>query len=1108
MNLTPSPISPLTHNPDTIPVIGTINPINMNTHTHRSQAAFACLALALVLGFLGFVSTPVGAMSAAPYAFTETQPDGSEIHLHIDGDEYFHRLHDTHGYTVLQDRKWFVYARRGDKGHLVPTGLRVGKSNPASAGLSKNILPDAAIRNARRKTMSHPLKAAGADGAAGEAAGVAAAVPASMKNLVVLLRFSDHASRAVPPTADIEVLMNAVGGDPSLAPTGSVRDCFLENSYGQFTLDSTVAYWITLPNTEAYYANGDSGLTTRTHEALRYALDTLDADPNFQFADFDQDSDGRIDAITFLHSGYAAEFGGTSGDGASYLNRMWSHKWAISGAWFSGDGVRVYEYHISPAVWGTSGSDIGRIGVICHETGHFLGLPDLYDGSGGSGIGSWGLMANSWGFDNSQYYPPHFSAWSKINLGWVTPTVISGGGSYSISQAESSATAYRIDLGYASGEYLLIENRQPVGFDSAMPQGGLCIFHIDEQASYTTEGYPGQTGWPSNGNHYRVALLQADGVYDLERDANRGDADDPYRAGGVSEISPSSTPNTDGYQGGNIVVTNNRIYNISVSGSTMSFDFEVIGSGQPPVAPSNLAAFAVSDSQIDLSWSDNSTDETSFRIQRSADGVSFAEIGSVAAGTTFYSDTGLSADTTYSYRVLASNTSGASDASNTVSANTDPPPPPPSAPVNLVATAISDTVAALTWGDTSNNEDGFLVDRSLDAISWEQGIASLSVNSSSYNDTGLNAATTYYYRVRAYNSQGDGVSNVASVTTDSPPPYEDSFVSSDWFVSGTVQGNYTATFAANEGQLQTITEVESGGKPSRRRTFLDHRWRFSNVRGGLQLTLYASGYAAANSEGDDFEIQYSLNGGSTWASFSPKVIITNGSSSGSEYIGAFPGGTQGNIDLRIVDTDSSQGNRQRDSVNIDRLYIRSDIDPNDFPPVAPDQVAASVISASEVDVDWQDNSTNEIGFNIYRSTDSVSWTQVGNAVANSSTFTDTSAAPATSYRYQVGAFSSSYEALSAESNQVTTPDGISLATLSGGKRRGTIYVDLSWSGGGSLNDVVIWRSTNGGPFVSILTTPNDSSQRDSTGLKGGQSFVYEIRSPDGSIVSNRQSISF
>ena len=1074
----------------------------------RAQAFFTSLFLALLIGFLFSSTTRLEAVSASPHAFIEIQPDGSEIHLHIEGDEFFHRLRDTKGYTVLQDRGWFVFAERGKDGRLVPSGLRVGQSDPAKAGFSKNILPDAAIQNARRKVMAHPQRVAGAAGAGdGQAEAVAAAVPATMKNLVVLLRFSDHASRAVPPTTNIEVLMNAVGGDPSLAPTGSVRDCFLENSYGQFTLDSTVAYWITLPNTEAYYANGDSGLTSRTHEALRYALNTLDADPNFQFADFDQDSDGRIDAITFLHSGYAAEFGGTSSDGANYVNRMWSHKWAIGGAWFSSDGVRVYEYHISPGIWGTSGNTIGRIGVICHETGHFLGLPDLYDGSGGSGIGSWGLMANSWGFDGSQYYPPHLSAWSKINLGWVSPTVITGGGSFTVPQAETSATAYRIDLGYASGEYLLIENRQPVGFESAMPQGGLCIFHIDEQASYTTEGYPGQPNWPSNGNHYRVALLQADGNYDLERGSDRGDSTDAYRGGYVSEIGPNTTPNTNGYQSGNIVVTNNRIFNISSSGSTMTFNFEVIGAAEIPAAPSNLSASTASDSQISLSWSDNSSDETSFRIQRSLDGVNFGEVGSTGAGATSYLDTGLSANTTFSYRVLASNTAGASEPSNTASATTDPPPPPPVAPTNLVATATSDTTIGLSWSDASNNEDGFLVDRSLDSITWEESVASLPANSNSFGDSGLNGSTTYFYRVSAFNAQGGNTSAVASATTDSPPPYEDFVADADLFVSGSVQGAYTATFAA-DGQVQTITEVESGGKPSRRRSFMDHRWRFLNVRGGLSLTLYAVGSAPANAEGDDFEIEFSTNAGSSWSSFSPPVVITNGSATGSEFIGAFPAGTQGNIDLRIIDTDATQGNREFDLVNVDQLFIRTDIDPNDFPPVAPDLVTATAVSASEVDITWQDNSSNEVGFAIYRSTDSVNWLEIANVVANSSSYRDTSASPATSYRYQVGAYSPSFESLSVESNVVTTPDGLSLGTLSGGKSKGAIYVDLTWAGGASLGEVIIWRSLNGGAFVNILTTANDFSQRDETGLKGGQTLTYEVRSPGGSIKSNQQTISF
>ena len=193
------------------------------------------------------------------------------------------------------------------------------------------------------------------------------------------MRFSNHANRTLPTPADVGKLFNAAGGDPVMAPTGSVRDVYLANSYGKFDLDSTVFAWVTLPKTEKYYANGSSGIGAggRIQEAIKDAL-TL-ADPLINFTDFDKDGDKFVDAIAFLHSGYGAEFGGVDGDGTDFTDRIWSHRWSIP-TWTSAEGVKVARFHISPALWGTSGSEPGRIGVICHETGHFFGLPDLYDG--------------------------------------------------------------------------------------------------------------------------------------------------------------------------------------------------------------------------------------------------------------------------------------------------------------------------------------------------------------------------------------------------------------------------------------------------------------------------------------------------------------------------------------------------------------------------------------------------------------------------------------------------------------------------------------------------------------------------------------------------------
>ena len=87
-------------------------------------------------------------------------------------------------------------------------------------------------------------------------------------------------------------------------------------------------------------------------------------------------------------------------------------------------------------------------------------------------------MANSWGFDGSQYYPPLMSVWAKNKLGWVSPTVVNTSSSYSIGQSCVNDDMIRINLGFPSGQYVLIENRQPCSFDSRVPQGVLAIFTL------------------------------------------------------------------------------------------------------------------------------------------------------------------------------------------------------------------------------------------------------------------------------------------------------------------------------------------------------------------------------------------------------------------------------------------------------------------------------------------------------------------------------------------------------------------------------------------------------------------------------------------------------
>jgi len=532
---------------------------------------------------LAFSISSVAALfgiNASPFAVELKQPDGTIIQLKVCGDEFANWFEDEKGFTVVRSGATYVYARLAGDGRLTPTAHRVGAVDPATTGLPQRVKPlAAAVQNARLRMVAPSVRAPGATGvAAAEQGPVAVSPVGTAKNLVVLCQFSDHDGTKIRSQADFDTLFNATGGHATIAPTGSVKDYFTEVSYGTLTLQSTVVAWVTLPHTEAYYANGSTGFDgAYPNNAQGMVKDALDlVDPLIDFGQFDADNNGYIDAIDIVHSGYGAEWGGGGG------NWIWSHKWSLwqvpGGLYTTQDNnalatkVKVYDYHTEPALWGTSGTEIGRIGVICHETGHFFGLPDLYDTDQTSeGIGSYCLMANSWGFDGTQLHPPHFSAWCKAQLGWVTPTVVSGG-TISAPRVATNKSIFRINTGYPSNEYLLVENRQAFGFENVMPQGGLAIWHIDlAKSNNNSEGYPGQSGWPSNNNHYRIALLQADGLYEQEKGLNRGNAGDVYRGGGVSSITPATTPNTDRYQGGTVAPSNNSITSISTAGSTMSF---------------------------------------------------------------------------------------------------------------------------------------------------------------------------------------------------------------------------------------------------------------------------------------------------------------------------------------------------------------------------------------------------------------------------------------------------------------------------------------------------------------------------------------------------------
>jgi len=1017
------------------------------------------------------------AMPASPHPFTETQPDGTVITLHTRGDEHYNWNEDADGYTVVKNRGWYEYAERGPSGRLLPNGMIVGRDNPKARGLQKRILPSKAVRAQSAKSINGVNP--------NEAGGLAAeGVPASgqIKNLVVMIRFSDHASRPLPTVADMDVLFNAVGGDPTLAPTGSVKDVYLENSYGQMTLNSFVnpgiGDWITVSGTEAYYANGNSGDST-LWEALREALDVLDN--VIDFGDYDTDNDGRIDSIAFIHSGYAAERSGTDAYGTPRESRIWSHRWAIQPQWNSNDGVSVFDYHISPGVWGLSGSNIGRIGVIAHETGHFFGLPDLYDtdSGAGEGIGSWGLMANSWDFNFTQLCPPHFSPWSKINLGFYNPTIINQPGEYVINQAETNPEVYRIDSGFPSGEYLLIENRQDTGFDCTIPQGGIAIWHIDDTNGYNAQGYPGQGGWPENDLHYRVALLQADGNYNLERGNNRGDSGDMHHSAGVDAIGPGpgNHPNTDTYQGGVINQTGITISDISASGPSMTFCLN--GCNGIP-SPTGLTASAQSASSIGLSWSDNSSDEEGFTIQRSANGSTWSALTTVAANTTSYDNGGLSPDSTWYYRVRAFLGAETSAWSNTASATTLDVPPV--APNGLNATAISESAIDLDWVDNAGNEDEYRVERSTDGVNYNTSWT-LGANSTQFSDAGLAASTEYFYRVAARNSAGSSAFVSTSATTQDPPPYVDYVATAQSTSEGSTSGGFSNTHTDN-GTTQSLTEQQSNGNPSKRRSSLSHRWTF-NITAGNSTTLSANAWSNGSSDGDFFQFSWSQDG----VNYTDAFVVSSGNDENLQ-MAILPAGLSGTVYVQVTDTNNDQGGSATDTLQVDHLFIRVDNQPV-TQPADPTGLKATATAYNRVELNWTDNASDETGYQVYRAIGAGGYSQLATLGADVNSYTDATADASTNYSYKVralkGATTSGFSNIAAVTTPAQPAGSITLSA-NGFKEKGRQQVDLTWSGA-SGSQVEIHRT---GSSSANITAANDGFHNDNIGAKGGATYQYEV----------------
>lgn len=246
------------------------------------------------------------------------------------------------------------------------------------------------------------------------------------------------------------------------------------------------------------------------------ALEALEA--------FHRGATSPADRAAFAASEQAIVF--FAGDGReSHVGRPpndpWSNYVGLAGGYRGIRGASVIaETEVKP---------FSSFGVLCHEFGHQLGLPELYapGGAAHEGIGVWGLMGQGTWVDKGRR-PPHPCAWSKLRLGWIDARVVAETTrGVSLAPVASEPVAVKIPMpGGPPEEYLLVEHRTRTGADAKLPGEGLLVWHVDERRESFRRAQ-------ANRDHKMVHLVEADGRGDLDRGhaagGNRGDAGDPWR---------------------------------------------------------------------------------------------------------------------------------------------------------------------------------------------------------------------------------------------------------------------------------------------------------------------------------------------------------------------------------------------------------------------------------------------------------------------------------------------------------------------------------------------------------------------------------------------------
>lgn len=551
----------------------------------------------LVFASFLFYTHLLWAVPAVPWAIEKIQPDGTKISVFLKGDENIHWMESMDGYTLMYDaKKFIVYAQTDSIGNLVPSVIK----------FQNGIEPPSNITKGLRHSKNQINKSLLIEDTYSLQEKIQKASVGNVKILCVLASFSDR--DFTKTKAEFEAVMNQIGYSANGAK-GSVKDFYLENSYGALNLQATIVGPVKLSNTASYYAS-------RTREFANEVVKLVD--PLVDFSQF-ADDNKQVENFHIFFAGYGDEAIGNN-------QQIWSHRWTLSDVGnVKKDGVWLSQYSCSPELFGSSGTSITRIGVIAHELGHILGSPDYYDVHTSDGIdfygsGNWDLMGSgSW--NNFGHQPASVNPYQKIKFGWLTPQFLVPGSSIlNMPPSAKNPVIYKIMVN-SNGEHYLLENKQYIGFDASIPGHGLLVWHIAANvASYA----------PNNKHPLQVYPICASSSTPIPYDnpmsyGNINSAGCPFPGtSGKTEFTNTSTPRAfswddSGWQNGllkNITENANKTISFDAFCLPMNFHDKTISQNTIlNVCDINIKNVSVKDnSNLTIYFSDGVTINNDFEI--------------------------------------------------------------------------------------------------------------------------------------------------------------------------------------------------------------------------------------------------------------------------------------------------------------------------------------------------------------------------------------------------------------------------------------------------------------------------------------------------------------